>query len=122
MLLSWARQHTELGRHKVMHIQIAIVLLMSFLAGGFAQADSGKNGGASDKAWTPPPGLLSDDTISSLTFGSDKQNNGQSNSKGGRGQVHEVPEPGTILLVGAGVMGLIASRARSRRRLQERDT
>jgi hypothetical protein len=33
-----------------MHIKIAIAMLMSFLAGGLAQADSGKNGGASDKA------------------------------------------------------------------------
>ncbi len=63
-----------------MYVKIAVVLLMTFLTIGFAQAEPGKNNGASGKDWTPPPGLLSDNAISSLAFSYDKQNNGHSNS------------------------------------------
>ncbi|KIO49122.1 PEP-CTERM sorting domain-containing protein [Nitrosospira sp. NpAV] len=99
---------------------IATMLAIGFLSMSLAHADS-KNNANSGKAWTPPPGLLSDEMVSSLTFASDKSNNGNSNnsnngnSNPGRGHVYQVPEPGTIILIGAGFLGLAASRRIKRR-------
>src|SRR4051812_35295849 len=52
------------------------------------------------KPWTPPPGRLPDALPTSLAL-----------STGGF-QVNQVPEPGTLLLIGVGVIGLAISRRR----------
>jgi hypothetical protein len=96
------------------------MLAIGFVMMDFAQADPGKTTG-SDGAWTPPPGLLSDEMISSLTFASDKSNNGHSNPKPDQGQVHEVPEPSTIILIEAELVALVASRTAKKRESAKRN-
>lgn len=95
-----------------MHVKIAAMLLMSLLTMGVAQAESDKNSGeSSDKAWTPPPGRLPDATVSSLTGNSN--GHGNSDSAPGHLGAHPIPEPTTIVLIGIGLAGLIASRKKS---------
>ncbi|WP_176754665.1 PEP-CTERM sorting domain-containing protein [Nitrosospira sp. Nl5] len=77
---------------------------------GITQAapDKKLDEGSVGKKWSPPPGLLSDSTITSLTFDTDK--NKKHDSHPGLGHVHAVPEPGSIALILIGLAGVVASR------------
>jgi hypothetical protein len=73
--------------------------------------------------WVPPPGLLSDDTIASISaglgadtvIGSVDVNADLNIGLNGNGIANRVPEPGTILLVGIGLTALITTRQRTSR-------
>lgn len=62
------------------------------------------------KPWTPPPGRLPDSVVTNLAFAGDKNQQLASGPPGF--QVNQVPEPGTMLLVGIGAVGLAISRRR----------
>ena len=93
-------------------IIVIIGLISLFMTTGIAQAASDKKSDEAgvEKNWTPPPGLLSDSTISSLTFNADK--NKKHDSPPGHGHVNAVPEPGSIILIVIGLAGLVAIRNR----------
>lgn len=68
---------------------------------------------ASEKEWTPPPGRLPDNVLAGLAFDSDRFH--QREQQPVRlNQIGEVPEPGSFLLVGIGLAGLVAARKRKR--------
>lgn len=67
----------------------------------------------SGKEWTPPPGRLPDSIVSHLTFDSDRSKHlEQMPSR--FNNVAAVPEPGSFLLVGIGLIGLLAARNRKK--------
>ena len=68
---------------------------------------AGKN--TSEKEWTPPPGRLPDHILAGLTFDSDRLHHREQQAVR-LNQIGEAPEPGSLLLVGIGLAGLVASR------------
>lgn len=66
---------------------------------------------SSEKEWTPPPGRIPDHVLANLTFDSDRFH--QREQQPVRlNQIGEAPEPGSLLLVGIGLAGLVAARKR----------
>lgn len=70
---------------------------------------SSKHDAPSKKQWTPPPGRLPDSLVASLSFGSDHKLH-QQQFPTRLNQTAEVPEPGSLILIGIGLAGLIISR------------
>jgi hypothetical protein len=74
--------------------------------------------------WIPPPGLLSDETIASISagleadtvIGSVDVNADLNIGLTGNDTANRIPEPGTLLLVGIGLATLIATRRRTRKK------
>ncbi|MBA4141886.1 MAG: PEP-CTERM sorting domain-containing protein [Nitrosospira sp.] len=65
---------------------------------------------APEKKWTPPPGRLPDSIMTSLVWDTDPKQQIPMRFN----QVAEVPEPGSIALIGIGLLGLIALQKRKK--------
>lgn len=95
--------------------------LIGMLTMGAAQAVNKKPDDPSDRArvdaaekkWTPPPGRLPDSILKSPMWDSGLKKH-QDQMPGQFNQAAQVPEPATLVLVGAGLLGLIASRKRKK--------
>jgi hypothetical protein len=100
---------------------IVITILVGILTIGGVQASDKKKDtspnqasvNASGKKWAPPPGRLSDATIASLTWDSDRKKP-QQQMPGSFVNVNSVPEPSSLLLIGIGLIGVVASRRRKK--------